>query len=178
MGRMVSFAGADSINIILRPQNHPVGASQVRVLHIGNCHHLLYVHRASCFVLPKQLSAFWDGVAVQQPDSVCLVRYYGQVACKREMGVNELIGLLDPKSIGTSTAALLVVVIIVMQIRKMNRVDAGDQFVNNQYQGVINLIKAQYENCVDQHRECETKVSSLESRVMQLEMIAANNKKV
>ena len=100
------------------------------------------------------------------------------MAFKREMGVNELIGLLDPKSIGTSTAALLVVVIIVMQIRKMNRVDAGDQFVNNQYQGVINLIKAQYENCVDQHRECEAKVSSLESRVMQLEMIAANNKKV
>ena len=83
--------------------------------------------------------------------------------------MNELIGLLDPKSIGTSTAALLVVVIIVMQIRKMNRVDAGDQFVNNQYQGVINLIKTQYENCVDQHRECEVKVNALEQRISRLE---------
>jgi uncharacterized protein YeeX (DUF496 family) len=93
--------------------------------------------------------------------------------------MNELIGLLDPKSVGTSTAALLVVVIIIMQIRKMNRVDAGDAFVNNQYQGVINLIKSQYETCVDQHTLCEAKVTSLESRVMQLEMLAVmNDKKV
>ena len=84
--------------------------------------------------------------------------------------MNELIGLLDPKSIGTSTAALLVVVIIVMQIRKMNRVDAGDAFVNTQYQGVINMIKEQYKNCVDQHQECQAKVSEMEQRLIRLEM--------
>tara|TARA_R110000868_G_scaffold203561_1_gene451424 strand:+ start:914 stop:1213 length:300 start_codon:yes stop_codon:yes gene_type:complete len=94
------------------------------------------------------------------------------MAFKGEMGVNDLIGLLDPKSIGTSTAALLVVVIIIMQIRKMNRVDQGDAFVNNQYQGVINMIKAQYENCVDQHRECQEKVSEMEQRINRLEMAA------
>ena len=94
------------------------------------------------------------------------------MAVKREMGVSELIGLLDPKSIGTSTAALLVVVIIVMQIRKMNRVDAGDAFVNTQYQGVINMIKEQYNNCVDQHQECQAKVSEMEQRLIRLEMSA------
>ena len=95
------------------------------------------------------------------------------------MGMTELIGLLDPKSIGTSTAALLVVVIIVMQIRKMNRVDAGDAFLNTQYQGVINMIKEQYENCVDQHKECQEKVSEMEQRLIRLEMTALiNNPKV
>jgi hypothetical protein len=83
--------------------------------------------------------------------------------------MNELIALLDPKSVGTSTAALLVVVIIIMQIRKMNRVDAGDAFVNNQYQGIINLIKSQYETCVSQHGECEAKVNALEQRISRLE---------
>ena len=83
--------------------------------------------------------------------------------------MNELIALLDPKSIGTSTAALLVVVIIVLQIRKMNRTDAGDAFVSAQYQDVITLIKAQYENCITQHRECEDRVNALEQRISRLE---------
>ena len=91
--------------------------------------------------------------------------------------MNELIGLLDPKSVGTSTAALLVVIIIIMQLRKMNRVDAGDQFVSTQYQGVIKMINEQYLSCIEQHKNCQKEVASLEHRVMQLEILAVMNDK-
>ena len=89
--------------------------------------------------------------------------------------MEQIINLLASPNVSGSAAALLLVLIVTMiQLRKFYRNDSGEQTVDTTYKNILAIMKAQNDECHEQHRLCEERVQRLAQRIDALEAARGN----